>query len=167
MAGNRESYVAQGVHRLRAMKTLFLVGIVVLSAGCGGSTSSLSSDAGTAKQGQEDAGHPLPPTMDDRTTGQGAASEAGLEAGMVGQTDSGGDASDGADCHYPPVQNDPRCPVDHHSQCGKACTARPDVACAYPGQGDLQANGCWATAMAWCKAPPGSDGGTTSWTCAQ
>jgi hypothetical protein len=81
----------------------------------------------------------------------------------------------GSTCSYPPVQNDPRCPGAYswlHQ--GTPCPSK-GLTCAYPGQGDGESDGCFATAMLWCggdagigdRGDGGPDAGPGTWTAAQ
>jgi hypothetical protein len=64
-------------------------------------------------------------------------------------------------CSYPPTTNPPGCPASYsHAYQGQPC-ATLNLDCAYPGAGDLDANGCAATAGLWCRFGPG--GGATAW----
>src|SRR5262249_49694304 len=85
------------------------------------------------------------------------------------------DASDGSQCSYPPVNNDPLCPRSFsHTYQGQVCP-RVGITCSYPGAGDGEGKGCFVTAMRWCYGDGGigdlGDGGTDAgsgfWTTAQ
>lgn len=71
--------------------------------------------------------------------------------------------SDAPACSYPPANNDPQCPASYSYTSYQQPCSPVGLTCAYPGQGDGLANGCFATAMMWCKG----DGGTGTWTVAQ
>lgn len=86
-----------------------------------------------------------------------------------GSRDGGGDGGYANDaCSYPPVANDPACPATYsYSYGGKPCSPI-GLNCAYPGAGDGESNGCYATAELWCRGDAGAggggaDGGTGTW----
>jgi len=98
-----------------------------------------------------------------------------LLIGLLSVIGCDGDSTDGtdggvADCGTPSANNDPQCPKVFSEICTsltQACS-QPGLTCAYPGAGDgPDSHGCFATAMAWCRVPPGADGGATRWVCAQ
>src|SRR5262249_43368258 len=95
-----------------------------------------------------------------------------LLGALLGGCSDDGAASDGGavDCGATQAKNDPACPAMQKDVC--AGTMQPcshsGLTCMYPGQGDgPDQNGCFATAIAACRTPPGVDGGATIWTCAQ
>jgi hypothetical protein len=71
--------------------------------------------------------------------------------------------NDAPACAYPAANNDPQCPASYSYSSYQQPCSPVGLTCAYPGQGDGLANGCYATAMMWCKG----DGGTGTWTVAQ
>ncbi len=79
---------------------------------------------------------------------------------------------DGAACAYSPTQNDARCPAAYSfTYQGKSC-ADVGLVCAYPGAGDGMADGCFSTAVMWCRGDAGAgdggaDGGAGTWTVGQ
>jgi hypothetical protein len=94
----------------------------------------------------------------------------GLMFACAGCSDNGGGPGN-VDCGYLDANNDPQCPTRYGDVCipvSQRTCSTPGLACAYPGAGDgPDSHGCFATAMAWCKVPPGADGGLTKWVCAQ
>jgi hypothetical protein len=111
---------------------------------------------------------------------EGACTNASLGAGLTRidwtSGPGGGHWSPSANpCNYPPSHNDPRCPsVYAWAYAGQSCPAK-GLTCAYPGVGDEESNGCFATAMLWCYGnggvgdlgDGGSDSGPGTWTAAQ
>jgi len=85
--------------------------------------------------------------------------------------DEGGpfDPPDGHVCSYPPVNNDPRCPASYSFTYAQSTCAPIGLTCAYPGQGDGTNDGCYATAMMWCRGDAGDAdaGGVGTWVLAQ
>ena len=78
--------------------------------------------------------------------------------GGTGGGTSGGTSGGTTTCGYEVANNDPRCPPTYSaSRYGTSCYP-VGLSCAYPGVGDGLPNGCYSTAMMWCKAPA-SDGG--------
>jgi len=71
--------------------------------------------------------------------------------------------NDASPCSYPPANNDSNCPSTYSVGNYQKPCAPVGLACAYPGQGDFQPNGCNATAMMWCKG----DAGMGTWVVAQ
>jgi hypothetical protein len=107
-----------------------------------------------------------------------AAADSGGGDGAV--HDALGDARDGTSdapvvCDYPPYANDPACPAQYaYTFGGKPCSPI-GLQCAYPGAGDGESNGCFSTAMLWCRGDAGvtvdagdaGDAGSGTWTAAQ
>ena len=79
--------------------------------------------------------------------------------------DGGGDVQ----CTYPTVDNDPRCPGHYSYSYGGQPCPQIGLTCSYPGAGDGTSNGCFATAMLFCRgdAGAGDAGGPGTWTAAQ
>ena len=74
----------------------------------------------------------------------------------AGCSSGGGDS---ADCGYPDVQNDPRCPATYStSHAGEPCPI--GLSCSYPGMGDGTSPGCASTAGLLCVGDAGADTGT-------
>jgi hypothetical protein len=69
-------------------------------------------------------------------------------------------------CSYPPANNDPGCPATYSFSLYQQPCPAIGLACAYPGRGDEMPDGCFATAMAWCKGDGGA-GTPGTWTVAQ
>lgn len=73
---------------------------------------------------------------------------------------------------YATAINDPHCPSMYSfTKNGQPCSP-VGLTCAYPGVGDQLSDGCFATAMLWCRGDAGtgdsgSDAGSGSWTAAQ
>jgi len=67
------------------------------------------------------------------------------------------------DCAYPATNNPPGCPPTYsHGYQGQSCPTL-NLTCSYPGAGDGRSDGCYSTAMMWCR----DDGGGARWTTAQ
>ncbi len=105
------------------------------------------------------------PTVEDTATDGGHDGSASSD---------GSKTADGPICSYAPLANDPACPASYtYSFGGKAC-APIGLMCGYPGAGDGTADGCFSTAMLWCRGDAGSgagdagaDAGGGTWVAAQ
>ncbi|MGH7284257.1 MAG: hypothetical protein ACRELY_22245, partial [Polyangiaceae bacterium] len=69
--------------------------------------------------------------------------------------DSGKDSTTNDACTYSPVDNDPACPATYsYTFSGQPCVP-VGLECGYPGAGDGESNGCYATAVLICTGDAG------------
>lgn len=89
-------------------------------------------------------------------------------ADPTGRDDSGArDDTSEVSCSYPPATNDPRCDtIDYAAPCDGS------FSCEWPGRGDPEPDGCFATKGCFCTKRAGDDAGPDGstvgrWTCVQ
>jgi hypothetical protein len=74
-------------------------------------------------------------------------------------------------CSYPDASNGAGCPEKYSASFNGQKCPTAGLSCAYPGVGDQQSDGCWATAVLGCYRERLPDGGANdaapTWRAAQ